>query len=426
MAGLLEYLFGSASFVPHGYCLMWRPDLVAMHAISDALIAIAYFSIPGAIFLFIKQRVDFEFRWTAVLFVSFIALCGLTHIAALVTLWQPYYGLQGMVKAATATVSVLTAVSLWPLLPKLLAVPSPFQLRQVNHRLEDEIARHKRTEQELILTRDMLEERVRERTRELEDALSAQKNAERQLANRAAELERSNRELDDFAHVASHDLKEPIRGIANTANFFVADHGDTLKAEALQQIENIIQLAKRMDMFLNDLLTYSRFGHTKMGFKPTDIRALVEDALVELRPMIEEHGAEVVVEDTLPTVYCDKTRVREVFRNLVTNALKYNDSDKKRIEIGAVAPAKDKQPTSFFVKDNGIGVASEFEGRIFGMFKRLHGRDEYGGGSGAGLAIVKRIIEQHNGDIWYENVPDGGTVFLFTLGMEREAAEAHV
>lgn len=423
MAALVEYLFGSASFVPHGYCLMWRPDLVAMHAISDALIAIAYFSIPGAIYLFIKQRADFEFKWTAVLFVAFIALCGFTHIAGLVTLWQPYYGLQGMVKAATATVSILTAISLWPLLPKLMAMPSPFQLREVNLRLEDEIARHKRTEQELILARDSLEQRVLERTRELEYALEAQTHAERQLANRAAELERSNRELDDFAHVASHDLKEPIRGIANTATFFLEDHGEVLKDTARKQIETIIRLAARMDNFLNDLLTYSRYGHTKMGFRTVDARPMVMDILDELRPMIEEHDARVVVQDTMPAVYCDRTRVCEVFRNLITNALKYNDSADKSVEIGALPPDAGGPETTFFVKDNGIGIAADFGERVFSMFKRLHGRDEYGGGSGAGLAIAKRIVEQHDGRIWHEQAPQGGSIFWFTLNAVQSEDE---
>jgi signal transduction histidine kinase len=424
MGSIIDYLFSSAAFVPHGYCLMWRPDLVAMHAVSDALIALSYFSIPGAIYLFVKRREDFEFRGAAFLFVAFIGLCGLTHVAGLVTLWQPYYGAQGMVKMATAGVSILTAFALWPMLPKLLAVPSPMQLRDVNRRLEDEVARHTRTEEQLIQARDRLEDRVRERTRELEDALAAQQRAESQLAHHAAELERSNRELDDFAHIASHDLKEPIRGIANSAHFYLEDFGAQLDEQARKQIGTIIRLAQRMDTFLNDLLKYSRYGHTKLGFRHVDTGAMVGDIMDDLRSTNVDHNAEITVQPDMPVLYCDLTRIREVFRNLISNALKYNESPLKSVELGVLPHQPGDAETTFFVKDNGIGIPAEFGERIFAMFKRLHGRDAYGGGSGAGLAIVKRVIEQHGGRIWCEPAAGGGTVFWFTIGPAEEQ-EAH-
>lgn len=140
MTGLLEYLFSAASFVPRGYCLLWRPDLVALHAIADFLIASAYFSIPAAIFVFVYRRPDLEFKGIAHLFSAFILLCGTTHLLGLGTLWFPYYGFEGLIKAATAGVSVVTAIALWPLLPRVLALPSPRQLREANASLETETA----------------------------------------------------------------------------------------------------------------------------------------------------------------------------------------------------------------------------------------------------------------------------------------------
>src|SRR5215467_4146149 len=136
MGEIIEYLFGAASFVPHGFCLLWRPDLVAMHALSDGVIAASYFSIPMALALFVRRRVDLEYKWVFWLFVAFIVACGTTHLVGLVTLWQPAYGLQGLIKVATAGVSVTTALLLWPLIPKALALPSPSALREANAELE--------------------------------------------------------------------------------------------------------------------------------------------------------------------------------------------------------------------------------------------------------------------------------------------------
>ena len=135
MSSIIEYLFGAASFMPHGYCLLWRPDLVAIHATSDFLIAVSYFSIPIALATFVMRRKDIQYSWVFWYFVTFIAACGATHLASLATLWWPAYGAQGLLKAGTAMVSVTTAVMLWPLIPKALALPSPEQLRLSNDSL---------------------------------------------------------------------------------------------------------------------------------------------------------------------------------------------------------------------------------------------------------------------------------------------------
>jgi diguanylate cyclase (GGDEF)-like protein/PAS domain S-box-containing protein len=157
MQPVLEYLFGAASFVPHGFCLLWRPDLVAMHAISDLVIAIAYFSIPAALFVFARRRHDLQFKWMFGLFVAFIFACGTTHLVGLVTLWQPAYGLQGLVKVATALISIATAVTLWPLLPQALALPSPAALTAANAQLQAEIVERRRAEAGLREALDRLE-----------------------------------------------------------------------------------------------------------------------------------------------------------------------------------------------------------------------------------------------------------------------------
>lgn len=144
MQSLIEYLFGAASFMPHGFCLLWRPDLVAMHAVSDTIIAISYFAIPALIYWYLNSRKDLDYPWVLHLFAAFILLCGTTHVIGLLTLWWPAYGLQGLVKAATAAVSAATALLLMPLIPKLMTMPTPAQLREKNRKLATAIIAQKR------------------------------------------------------------------------------------------------------------------------------------------------------------------------------------------------------------------------------------------------------------------------------------------
>ena len=159
---MLDYLFGAASFLPHGFCLTWRPDLVAMHVVSDLAIGLAYFSIPLVILAYLRQKPDFEHRGTAYLFAAFIVLCGLTHLMGLATLWWPAYGLDGMLKAVTAVASVVTAAGLWPLLPRIVAIPSPQTLKEANARLEREVTERLAAEAALRRAHAELERRVAE------------------------------------------------------------------------------------------------------------------------------------------------------------------------------------------------------------------------------------------------------------------------
>lgn len=167
MQAVLDYLFGAASFVPHGYCLLWRPDLVALHAISDAMIALAYFSIPVALIVFVRRRRDLHYPWMFALFATFILACGATHLLGLITLWEPIYGFQGLVKAGTGVVSIATAAALWPLLPKALALPGPGELRSINDRLSRGIEERLIAQQRLQFAYQQIEERIALRTREL-------------------------------------------------------------------------------------------------------------------------------------------------------------------------------------------------------------------------------------------------------------------
>ncbi len=250
--------------------------------------------------------------------------------------------------------------------------------------------------------------------------ITRRKRAEAELARHAEELARSNRELDDFAYVASHDLKAPLRGIHNYANFLLEDYADKIDENGQAKLITLGRLAKRMEDIINDLLTFSRVGRTEQSLAEVDLDAVLADVLEPLKVFLDEAGATVTVPEKLPRLFCDQVRVRAVFHNLITNGVKYNDNAEKRI---AVTWAEDAEGEIVFgVSDNGIGIPEKHREKVFGIFKRLHAGDKYGGGTGAGLAIVKKIVEQHRGRIWLESEPGQGTTFHFTLGQRSGIA----
>jgi len=182
--------------------------------------------------------------------------------------------------------------------------------------------------------------------------------------------------------------------------------------ERRQKLESLRRLAMRMDSLLDSLLHFSRVGRAAAHFHPVDVHAVLEEALEMVSARRQEIPTEIRVVGPLPSVSADRVRVREILVNLISNALKYNSSPSRVVEIGHLADAAEP---AYYVRDNGIGIDGKHREVIFTIFKRLHGRDEFGGGSGAGLAIVKRLVEQHNGRIWLESEPGSGTTFYFTL-----------
>ncbi len=236
------------------------------------------------------------------------------------------------------------------------------------------------------------------------------------------ELERSNVELDAFAYAASHDLKEPLRGIHNYTLLALREAGEVLPPTPRARLDTVVRLTQRMEGLINSLLHYAQVGRMELSLRETNVNEVVAQVLELLKPRLEEARVEVRIPRPLPSAWCDRVRLAEVFTNLITNALKYNDKAERWVELGAV-PDGDEARVAYYVRDNGIGIKPEYHEAIFRIFKRLHGRDRYGGGTGTGLTIVKRIIERHNGHVWLESTPGEGTTFYFTLAVEPPGRE---
>ncbi len=377
---ILQEFFGAAQFVPHGMCLLWRPDLLFLHGGSDLLIAIAYFTIPLVILKAYRLRPDLIDANVARLFVAFITACGLSHVAGLVTLWVPAYGIQGVIKILTAAVSIYTAVQLVRLLPVFLRNPS---------------------------RREM-----------------ALKEAEIMLRESEAEEARSVQEkLNEFAYIVSHDLRAPLRGISNQVTFMKEDHED-LGPNERTRLDRIAELCVKADKLIVTLLQYSRIGRMEAR-ETVNTGRVVDEIIASLREFVAERNGTVEIETDLPKVSASPADIDTLFRNLIQNGLIYNDSAERHVAIGfadLVNINGKPERNVFYVRDNGIGISPDFHDEVFRMFKRLNPPTRYGDGTGAGLAFVKKVVEANGGWVQVVSAPGEGTTFYISL--PRSAGEA--
>jgi PAS domain S-box-containing protein len=559
----LKALLCPANQLPHGFCLLWDSNLVWLHMVSDAVITLAYYVIPFGLVYFVRKRQDLAFNWIFLLFGIFTFACGTTHLMNIWTLWQPVYVLEGGVKLLTAGASIATAIILVPLIPKALALPSPFQLEAANRTLLQQIRERERVEALLQQSNAELERRVQERTTDLANAITTlqeeiaerlrvedevrQLNAELEqriiertaqfqrsetlfrgllesapdaivitsstgrivLVNRqleemfgyqrhelldhpvetlmperfrdahlehraqyaydpqtrnmggglelyglrkdgsefsvevslsplvsdegmlvssairdvtkrkqtedalrqlAADLARSNAELEQFAYVASHDLQEPLRAVSGCVQLLQQRYQGQLDAQADELIAHTVDGSSRMQTLIRDLLAYARVSTRGRELEPIDSETILKEALSNLTTVIQESRG-VVTHGPLPTVAADPTQLLQVFQNLVGNALKYRGNRPPEVRIDAEHRAGAWQ---FTVRDNGIGIEPQYFERIFGIFQRLHTRKEYPG-TGIGLALCKKIIERHGGRIWVASQSGDGSAFCFTI-----------
>jgi two-component system, sensor histidine kinase and response regulator len=236
----------------------------------------------------------------------------------------------------------------------------------------------------------------------------------RELHRHARDLQRSNDDLQQFAYAVSHDLQEPLRAIGVYTQLLTQRYQDDVDEEVQEFARYITEGVERMQALIADLLQYSRIEKQDTALTLVDCTQLLDRALRELHLSIEDTHAEISY-DTLPTVWADGRRLTQVFRNLLSNALKFHGVQPPRVHVSA---QREDDEWLFTVQDNGIGIDPQFHERIFLIFQRLHARHEYPG-TGIGLALCKKIVEQHGGRLWVESRPGKGATFKFTLPVEQ-------
>jgi PAS domain S-box-containing protein len=245
--------------------------------------------------------------------------------------------------------------------------------------------------------------------------ITERKQAEARLSSAMADLERSNKDLEQFAYVASHDLQEPLRMVSSYTQLLAQHYDGRLDEKAKKFMDYAVDGAVRMQRLINDLLTYSRIGTQGKPMETTDTHALLGEAIRNLAAMIEEKRA-IITNDDLPTVKADASQLIQVFQNLISNAIKFQGEDVPHIHVSAQDKGRE---WIFSIRDNGIGIEKHYADRVFVIFQRLHTRREYPG-TGIGLAVCKRIVERHGGRIWFESEPGKGSTFFFTIMKAKE------
>lgn len=362
--------FSTKGFMPHGMCLLWKPSVLWTLVFSNALIFISYVLIPVAlVYVYVKRR-EFDYTWIFLLFGAFIVLCGITHLNTIITFWKPVYGYEALVDLLTGIVSFATAVTLWLLVPSLLKIPTAEQLRQQNENLKETLT----------------------------------------------ELRRSNESLDEFAYIASHDMKEPLRGISHFASILQEDYQHELDGDAKYELETIKKLSINMTKLIDGLHKYSKVTRNQESRESIDIKKVIQDKVELLSGYLLSKNASVTIPSVFPEIYCNPTSVGEIFYNLIQNGIKYNESTRPTVEISYY---DNKGKHLFCVADNGIGIEKQDIKQAFHIFRRVDDSQKYGEGMGIGLNIVERMVKRAGGDIWMESKKGKGTKVYFTLGKNK-------
>jgi signal transduction histidine kinase/HAMP domain-containing protein len=294
-------------------------------------------------------------------------------------------------------------------------------LKRLYEGMESEIAR-KTSKLSAALKRSEEQKKALEDTKEamlnimedLEKANNTLKQQKSMLEEHKGLLEKSNKELDSFVYTVSHDLRAPLRAIFSFAEFIEEDYKDKLDEQGRDYLREIRKASEQMGRLIEDLLKLSRIKRIKNPYEKAGIISIIQEVITRFKADIKENNVELNVQDDIPDIYCDKIKIKEVFANLINNAIKFSSKANKDIPRVDISYQQDEKFHQFYVKDNGIGIDPKYQQKIFDIFQRLHTSDEYEG-TGVGLNIVKTIIEEHKGSIWIESESGKGTCFYFTI-----------
>jgi signal transduction histidine kinase/CheY-like chemotaxis protein/HPt (histidine-containing phosphotransfer) domain-containing protein len=378
---LQRWLFDPAGLTPHGFCLAWEPGLIWLHALSDVAIGSAYFTIPFALMVFVRKRQDLVFRPVFALFAGFIFLCGTGHWLNLITLWVPAYGLEGVVKAMTGVVSLITAGALWLMMPRALELPSPAQLRQVHATLLE----HEQIEIRLMAA-------VKEASLEREAA------------------DRSNQAKSRFLAAISHELRTPLNGILGYAQLLQIDGG--LNQVQAQRVAAMLGAGRHLLDMIGHVLTISEIESSSVDKRLSALRLedIASNCLAQVRPMADAKGLalRLVVGPEAPhRVMIDAPRLRQILLNLLANAVKFTSAGSVELRL---LPA-DPGGLRIEVADTGPGISAAKRHLLFKDFERLGMDPQRAEGSGLGLAISARLVNLMGGRMGHEDNLGGGSIF---------------
>lgn len=407
MPDLIRKLF-STDYMPHGMCYYWDPVVLWLSVISDSLIALSYYAIPFLLFRFVQHRRDITFRWIFVAFGLFILACGTTHVMGAVTVWNPLYRLEGIVKAVTAVASMATFVLLVPLLPELMALPSPAQLKSVNDRLAAEVEERRAAEESVRHINEELEERVTRRT--------AERHALQDQLIHSQKMEAVGRLAGGVAH-DFNNLLTVIVGYTELLHERLADD-----AEGLEYAGEVQRAAQRASALTNQLLAFSRRQVTLP--RVVDLNDVVRQIDRMLQRIIgEDVELELHLADGLPPVKVDPSNMDQLILNLAVNSrdamplggrllIETEVVDLSEEYSGRHIGVPAGRYVMLAVTDTGIGMDEATRARIFEPFFTTK---ETGKGTGLGLSIVYGIVKQNSGEIMVYSEPGRGTTFKIYL-----------
>lgn len=416
---LLRYfhnLLNAQGYAPHGFCLLWQPELIWTHVLADAITALAYFTIPVALVMLVRKRGDIAFSWVFICFAVFILACGATHVISIITLWKPIYGIQALVKALTAVVSVATAGALWPLMPKLLAIPSPTQLRMANEALAARVLERDAAIEQLqaeIAERKSIQVQLAQQSRELDIARSVAESASQAKSNFLANM--------------SHELRTPLNAVLGYAQLLMRERG--LEERHKHAAQTIHDSGEHLLTLINDILDLSKIEAGKFELYPSsiDLRGFLKGIAAIMRVRTEEKALEFHCElasDLPEFVLADEKRLRQVLLNLLGNAVKFTERGGITLSVSVLIISDQNVRLNFSVRDTGVGISEQELPAIFRPFEQVGATEKRSGGTGLGLSISRQLIELMDSELKVESAPGEGSLFWFDLDLPVSHVQA--
>ncbi|MEJ6483443.1 ATP-binding protein [Nostoc punctiforme UO1] len=402
MPTFFNYPLHSNGFIPHGHCYLWQTGLVWLHIISDATIALAYYSIPFLLIYFIYKRKDVPFNGIFLLFGAFIIACGTGHLMDIWTLWYPDYWIAGGLKALTAIISIYTAFALFYLMPQALTLPSPAQLEVINQVLSTEIVERKRIEKEL-------------------------RQAEEVAQN-------SSQAKSEFLANMSHELRTPLNGILGYTQ--ILQRTESLSEKGRKGLSVIYQCGSHLLTLINDVLDLSKIEARKLELYPVDfyLPAFIDSVTEICRIRAEQKviAFHIEVDPNLPTgIHADEKRLRQVLINLLSNAMKFTHQGSVTFKAQVIdqesnANGKTNYKIRFEVVDTGTGITPEQADKIFQPFEQVGSQKRQSEGTGLGLAISQKIVLLMGGKIQVQSEFGKGSTFWFEAKLSESKDWAKV